>query len=401
MRQSSPAEKKALQLFHDAAERVPAYNDFLKRARINPAHIKTIKDFAGGVPITDAKNYIAAYPIAKRCWDGKLSRMQLIATSSGTTGEPKFWPRTGEQEREATRVHEWFLKMYFQIEKHSTLILIGYPMGVYVSGVATLLPVWLLAASKKYQMTVMSVGNNKAEILRAVRNLSDSYDQTILIGHPFFIKDLIEAGAEEGIAWADKNLGLMFCSGGFSEAWREYVAKRAGIKPSAMRIFNTYGSSEMLLMGYETPFTVGVRRVMEKDVRFLNALTNEMIAPQLFQYDPSLRYIETVANKSVGKELVFTAATGAPLIRFNIHDRGDVYSLQQTHDALRAHSYSHKIPQPEYRLPLVSLWGRTDDTLKFHAVNIYPEHVKAGLMDRQLLRMLTGKFVMRKRLGKK
>ena len=47
------------------------------------------------------------------------------------------------------------------------------------------------------------------------------------------------------------------------------------------------------------------------------------------------------------------------------------------------------------------MYGRSDDTLKFHAVNIYPEHVKAGLMDKQFLRSLTGKFVMRKSLGKK
>src|ERR1700683_5345074 len=98
--QLSSAEKKALRLFHDAAERVPAYKDFLKRARVNPMRITTIQGFAADVPITDAKNYIAAYPIGQRCWDGKLATNQLIATSSGTSGEPKFWPRTGEQERE-------------------------------------------------------------------------------------------------------------------------------------------------------------------------------------------------------------------------------------------------------------------------------------------------------------
>lgn len=394
----TPAEKKALSLFHDAAQRVPAYKDLLKRARVNPSRIKTIEDFAGGVPITDAKNYIAAYPVAKRCWDGKLSGAQLIAASSGTTGEPKFWPRSTEQEREAARVHEWLYKMYFGIDKRSTLVLIGFPMGVYVSGVATFLPS-LEVAAKKYPMTVMSVGNNKAEMLRAVRNLSPNYDQTVLIGHPFFIKDVIETGADENIGWARKNLGLMFCSGGFSEAWREYVAKRAGIKPSALRIFNTYGSSEMLLMGYETPYTIEVKRAMEKDMRFLKGFTDDLDAPQLFQYDPLLRYIEALENRFAVKELIFTAASGVPLIRFNIHDRGDVYSLQQTTESLR--TYSHRVSAPANRLPLVSMWGRSDDTLKFHAVNIYPEHVKAGLMDRQFLPALTGKFFMRKQIDKK
>ena len=389
-------ERKALRLFYEAAQRVPAYKDFLKRARITPSRIKTIKDFSN-VPITDDKNYIAAYPIAERCWDGKLPLAQIVAASSGTTGEPKFWPRTAEQDREAAIVHEWLYKMYFDIGKRSTLVLIGFPMGIYISGIATLLPSWLIAA-KGRAMTVMSIGNNKAEMLRAARSLSDSYDQTILIGHPFFIKDVIEAGVAEGAGWQKKNLGLMFCSGGFSEAWREYLAKKAGIAASATRIFNTYGSSEMLLMGYETPLSISMKRAMEKDGRFLKDLTGHVIAPQLFQYDPMLRYIEAVGSDDARKELVFTSASGVPLIRFNIHDRGDVIPLTLAQSVMDAHG--HRVAAAQPRLPLVSLYGRSNDTLKFNAVNIYPEHVKAGLMERRLLRALTGKFVMRTLLGK-
>lgn len=395
------AEKKALRFFHDVAERVPAYNDFLKRAKINPARIKTIQDFAN-IPITDAKNYITAYPIAKRCWDGKLSSTQLIATSSGTTGDPKFWPRSAEQDEEAAAIHEWLYKMYFGIDKRSTLLLIGYPMGIYISGIATLLPSWLVA-TKGYPMTVMSIGNNKKEMLRAVRNLSDSYDQTVLIGHPFFIKDVIETGADEGIVWRKKNLGLLFCSGGFSEAWRTYVARRAGIAAASIRIFNTYGSSEMLLMGYETASSIAIKRAMENDSGFLKDLTGEVVPPQVFQYDPLIRYIESIETRGVGKELVFTAASGTPLVRFNLHDRGDIFSFDHARDIMRAHGnvLGKSAQGIANTLPLVALWGRSDDTLKFNAVNIYPEHVKAGLMNKQFLHALTGKFVMRKRLGKK
>jgi phenylacetate-CoA ligase len=372
---SSSDSDKALRLFHDAAERVPAYKDFLKKARIDHRRIRTLEDFAA-VPSTDAKNYIAAYPIEKRCWDGKLSGAQLIATSSGTTGEPKFWPRMAEQDLEAAKIHEQLFRNYFGIEKRTTLVLIGYPMGVYVSGMATVLPSWLVA--RKYPgLTIMSIGNNKVEILRAVRHVSAAYEQTVLIGHPFFIKDVIETGAEEGIVWRKKNIGMMFCSGSFSEAWRDYVARKAGISASAMRIFNTYGSSEMLLMGYESPFSIGIKRKMEEDQEFLKDLTGELIAPQVFEYNPELRFIETV-----DRELIFTSASGIPLIRFNLHDRGMTIPLKK-------------------KLPLIAFWGRSDDTLKFHAVNIYPEHVKAGLMEKQFLRALTGKFVMRKLLGKK
>ncbi len=381
--------KKALTLFHEAAVRVPAYKDFLRRARVDHARIRTIKDFAH-VPVTNAKNYIAAYPLSGRCWDGKLASAQFIATSSGTKGEPKFWPRNAEQDFEAALIHEFLYQAYFELGNRSTLLLIGFPMGIYISGIATLLPSWLASFSKK-KLSIMSVGNNKGEMLRAVSHLSDAYEQTILIGHPFFIKDVIETGSREGIGWAKKKVGLMFCSEGFSEDWRKYVMAKAGIPSSSMRVFSTYGSSEMLLMAYETPFTIMVKRMAERNHNFLSALTGDLVPPQFFQYNPVLRYIE-----ALDRELAFTSASGIPLVRFNIHDRGDIFSLQQVAEAMGSQR-----KKPTYQLPLVALWGRSDDTLKFHGVNIYPEHVKAGLGNKRFMGILSGKFVLRKVLDEK
>jgi phenylacetate-CoA ligase len=237
-------------------------------------------------------------------------------------------------------------------------------------------------------MTTMRIGNNKKEMLRAVQNLSGHYDQTILIGHPFFIKDVIESGAAEGIKWAKKNLGLMFCSEGFSEGWRGYIAQKAGLPKFSKRIFNTYGSSEMLLMGYETEFSIGIKRAVEEDPTLLHSLSGDTIAPQFFQYHPLIRHIE-----SVNRELVFSLSGAAPLVRFNLHDRGEVFSLGQIKSVMGG-------PKPKYAWPVVALWGRSDDTIKLHGVNLYPEHIKAGLMAKRFMRLLTGKFVIQKKLGR-
>jgi phenylacetate-CoA ligase len=388
------SEKKALGLFHAAAERVPAYRAFLKTAKINHTRVKTIKDFAS-VPTTDAKNYIARYPIQDRCWDGNLSGAQLIATSSGTTGEPKYWPRSIEQDLEAAVVHRFLYKEYFGADAHSTLFLIGFPMGIYISGMATVLPSWLTSFKNK-KMTIMCVGNNKKEMLRAAENLSGEYEQTVLIGHPFFIKDVIETGVREGVAWSKKNLGLMFCSEGFTEEWRSYIAERAGIRPGAMRIFNTYGSSEMLLMGYETRFSIEIKKRAEKNQTFLSALTGDVMPPQLFQFNPFFRYIE-----SIDRELIFSSASGIPLIKFNLHDRGEVRSFEEVRQTLQTFRFTPVSPiKRAHPLPFVALWGRTDQTIKFHGVNIYPEHIEMALMEKPLMRLLTGKFVIRKFLDR-
>jgi phenylacetate-CoA ligase len=145
-------------------------------------------------------------------------------------------------------------------------------------------------------------------------------------------------------------------------------------------------------MAYETPFSIAAKKLAEGNARFLETLTGDPMFPQWFQYNPLLRYIE-----SVGGELVSTSASGLPLVRFNIHDRGDVLPLEQVTSAMRAAS-SRIVPQ--YHLPLVTLRGRSDYTLKFNAANIYPENIKAGLSGRRFLRTLTGRFVMQKLLDK-
>ena len=49
------AEKRAISVFKLTAKYVPAYKDFLKKAKINPDKIITIQDFKQ-VPIIDKKN---------------------------------------------------------------------------------------------------------------------------------------------------------------------------------------------------------------------------------------------------------------------------------------------------------------------------------------------------------
>ena len=123
----------------------------------------------------------------------------------------------------------------------------------------------------------------------------------------------------------------------------------------------------------------------EDDQQFLKKLTGGSLTPQFFQYNPLLRYIESVGEGTQAKELIFTSASGIPLIRFNLHDRGDTYSFSQVKKIMNlAHVKS------AHQLPFVALWGRSDQTLIFYAANIYPEHIKIGLDPRRFLKKLQG-----------
>lgn len=364
-------EKKALALFHAMAERVPAYKDFLKQSGFKPETVKTIADFQN-IPITDKKNYIEKYSLAERGWDGNLSSSHIVAASSGTTGEPKFWPRGDLQEFEAAITHELLYRSIFGIDTCKTLLLIGFPMGVYVSGMATALPS-MAVAEKSENMTVATIGTNKTEMVRFLRELSPMYEQTILVGHPFFIKDVIETARAEKIKIP--KVKMMFCSEGFNEKWRYYVAGKARCIPE--HALSVYGSSELLLMGTETKESISVRRALEKRKEF-NA--------GLFQYNPLLRFIECVNGN-----FLFTAASGIPLVRFDMHDAGKLFSFEEM---------KKKVPEMEtkleWKLPFLELAGRSDHTFILYAANIYPEHIHAALNHPQFLKNITGKFVVKK-----
>src|SRR3989344_7464644 len=96
--------ERALGIFRSAANRVPAYKNFLKSYGVKAELVRSLEDFSK-VPFTDKENYIKKYPLEERCWDGDLSKSGLAAVSSGTSGEPVFWPRGGFQEFEAAVTH--------------------------------------------------------------------------------------------------------------------------------------------------------------------------------------------------------------------------------------------------------------------------------------------------------
>lgn len=316
------------EVFRFAATRVAAYRDFLKQQGVHPQKISQWSD----IPIMDKTNYIKFYPLKDRAADPA----QIIAMSSGTSGEPTFWPRGERQEHEQIEIHEMLYRTYFEIHRgYRTLMLIGFPMGIYVSGIATLIP--SIAIARKYpNLTVVPVGNRQGELLSVLKNLAGDYEQIALIGHPFIMKDVLEQAKLK-----HPRVRIMTCSEAFSEDWQAYVEKL--VRPRA-KIFNTYGSSELLLMGWELPGKNG------------------------YHYDPKKLFVEEVNG-----ELLFTRFSGVPLIRYNLHDAGTVKNN------------------------VITLKGRSDHTVIFYAANIYPEHIRAGLNRKAWYGKLTGKFVMHKK----
>lgn len=388
-------ELSALKRFRKAATTIPAYKNFLKKNGIKPERVRTIKDFQL-VPETNKKNYIERYDIAERSPNGSFDSHRIIAVSSGTTGTPTLWPRGILQEEEAFMVHEALFVDIYELKKYKTLAVIGFPMGVYVSGMATTIPTFL-ASVRHPNLSILTAGNNKENILSMLPKLQRYYDQIILFGHPFFVKDIVETGKRQGISWGKTKLRTFFCSEGFNEEWRSYLGSMVPKSRPERDFLATYGSSELLLMGYETPETILIRRMADSKPSFRDKLFRGALVPNLFQYNPVLRYIEE--NKK--GELLFTAESGISLIRFNMYDSGSLIPREKLHQAMKTEKISfrkelEKLNWKPWHLPYVALYGRSDHTLVFYAVNIYPEHIHNALNHKPFLKIITGKFRMEK-----
>lgn len=388
--------KFALKTFQDAAVRVPAYKDLLRKNKVNPNKIKTFEDFKS-VPLTN-KRYLRSYKLNELCWDGNLQDMDMISTSSGSTGEPFYWPRGAAQEEEVTKLYELIYRT-FKADKKKTLVIIGYSMGNWVAGTFTLTATMRLA-QKGYPITIISPGIIVEEIVRAVKNLSGNFEQTILAGYPPFVKDVIDLGKAEGISW--EKLDIKFIWGGeiISEQFRDYLLKAVGKTHEVERLtdtMNTYGSADAAILGFETPTSIYLRRKAAKNRDLRLDLFKEVdLNPTLVQYDPRFKFFEALNNK-----LIFTSSSGIPLIRYDIADHGSLISYEAFSSILEKHEIDvekdfkkMKIPNLICKLPFLYLFGRRDLTATLYGLNVYPENIKAALESNGLSKHVTGKFTM-------
>jgi phenylacetate-CoA ligase len=103
-------------------------------------------------------------------------------------------------------------------------------------------------------------------------------------------------------------------------------------------------------------------------------------------YEPNQRFAEVVDG-----HLVFTIGGALPLVRYRILDLGRLLSSSDRElEALFPQSSEGDV-EPH----MLALYGRTDIAASYYAINVYPDHIKAGLEPFVQLGELTGKFVAR------
>ncbi|MEK7554848.1 MAG: hypothetical protein AAB518_02600, partial [Patescibacteria group bacterium] len=253
-------EKRALNLFHRAAVQVPAYRDFLHKHKIRSEKIKTFQDFQS-VPPTSKKEYLRKYPLEKLCWDGTLARPLVFTSTSGSTGEPFYFPRGEELDWQYSILAELFLQNSSYRTSGPVLVIVGFGMGVWIGGLITYKAFEIAARRSNLPVSIITPGINKGEIFHALKNLSPHYKETILIGYPPFLKDILDQAPEHGINLKKLHLRLFSAAEAYTEKFREYLMRKVHTQSSLRDSLNIYGSADVGAMAWETPLSILIRQL--------------------------------------------------------------------------------------------------------------------------------------------
>ncbi|MGR8942552.1 MAG: phenylacetate--CoA ligase family protein [Gammaproteobacteria bacterium] len=257
-RLSADPVENAMNLFKATVSQVPAYRQFLEAHSVDPDLIASIGNF-DSLPLQTKTNYMQIYPLPMRCKNGQLTACDRLAVSSGSTGTSTFWPRAMCDELDIALRFEQVFRLSFRAHEQATLAVVCFPMGNWVGGVFTTSCCWHLA-QKGYPLTVAAPGNKPDEILRVVRELGPFFQQTVLLGYPPFVKDVVDTGTAQKLDWSLYNIKFVFAGEVFSEEWRTLMLERVGSASPCRDSASLYGTADGGVLGNETPLSIAIRR---------------------------------------------------------------------------------------------------------------------------------------------
>lgn len=394
-------EKRALKLFHEMAKRVPAYKDFLAENSLRPESIRNIDDFYK-IPLIDKDNYLRKYPKNELSWDGDFARGRwTISTTSGSTGKPYYFPREASQDRQYATMAELYLRNNFSIQDKTTLYIVAFPMGAWIGGLFTYEALRIVADHGGYDLSIITPGINKQEVINAVKELGDSFDQIIIGAYAPFLKDILDDGKSEGLDWSRYNLGFIFSAEAFSENFRDYVAEVT--KPDDIYKFslNHYGTVDQGTLAHETPEAIFIRRKLAAAGKLDLLFPEKHRQPTLAQYNPELFYFEQGADG-----LICSSFSGLPLVRYDLKDYGGIISKEEVYSKLSAGEIDIEKALREaglaghtWNLPFLYIYERDDFSVSYYSFLIYPDTVRRALLKNEVSTLVTGKFSMHTSYG--
>ena len=112
------------------------------------------------LPLMTKDGYLRRHPLPDLCRAGALLSSDTVATSSGSTGEPMFWPRSLADELAIAARFEQVFVDSFEGDVKRTLAVVCFPLGTWIGGMFTASCCRHLA-TKGYPIFTVTPGNVK------------------------------------------------------------------------------------------------------------------------------------------------------------------------------------------------------------------------------------------------
>ena len=350
-------EQNVLRAFRRAASRVPAYREILAEQGVNPRDVRSIAEFRLLCPILNKNNTFARFPLKELCVASVLDGLAGVLTSSGHGARFGYGLSTRAQARHASDAIDLGLEYAFQVDSKKTLLINCLPMGVRFS-------------SNSVTVAETSVREDMAVALAT--EIGRFFEQIIFVGDPLFLKLLTDYARDHGIDWKKHRVHLIIGEETFGEHFRDYLAEHFHLDaddPAGGLIGSSMGVGELgLNLFYETPQTIGLRRLAHANSEFFEALfglsPETAPLPMLFVYNPLRCHVETVdADDAEYGELTVSMLdleAALPLLRYQT---GDVARLLSPQEIVRACELTGLLPPGNLTLPIIALKGRAKDRL--------------------------------------
>ena len=398
---SAQAEKikinRMLELFHETARAIPAYRDFLRKHGVkNHNLIKTKRDF-NDVPVIDKKNYLKEYGLNAVMWPKMRNRQITFTATSGSTGSPFYFPRSYQLDWQSSLIHEWYINHRPVLKSENTLVINAFGMGVWIGGLITYRAFEIIGYRGGRKFSIIAPGVNKIEILNALKNIAPMYDNVIIAGYPPFIKDIVDESITHRIDLSKIKMRLICAAESFSEEFRDYVSLGLNLKSPYIDTMNIYGSADIGTMAFETPFSIFARREAMKDKKLFKKIFGDIKkTPTLAQYHPWCIGFEELKG-----ELILTGNSVVPLVRYAIGDHGGTLSNDHIEEIFKNYKIPVEVKKRITNIPYVYVYERNDFSTTLYGLQIYPEMIKSSLLNDEIQKYATGRFVMSTRVNKR
>ncbi|MCM2266920.1 MAG: hypothetical protein NDI60_04000 [Elusimicrobiales bacterium] len=302
-----------------AAAEVPAYSRFLEKAGpAGPA--------AGGgrfedLPATDKASYCLTASYSELIPASARNNINGFFSSSGSSGRPFCWPRAKDA-RSSLRLADW-LEENFRLGGRPTLAVVALKMDGWTAGLNSSLGLNQLAQEAGFPFMVHCPGADYAQALRTIAQVEGLVERVVVFIYPAAIPYFLGLAEELGVKLPVAKLRFAATGDPFSEAFREHLDGLCGASwPDTALAGFSYSSADTRVIGSESPASRALARLLHKseDLRLAFGLGD--VSPNIY---PAVPAEELPLIEEVGGELLFTRWQPVPIVRYNLHDKGELW----------------------------------------------------------------------------